>query len=145
MAAAVLHALGRGDEIVPRLAPAVGAQAAATVVADACAGLNCPPTTSAGPLVRRRRRRARRAACARPHRGRGGDRTRSRSRALARAACGAAEVRPPSLDACAAAWARCFDVPAATTAPRRAARWFHARWPTALAQAALIGAPRRTA
>jgi hydrogenase maturation protein HypF len=48
MAAAALHALGRGDEIVPRLAPAVGARLAQGVAAMLARGLNCPPTTSAG-------------------------------------------------------------------------------------------------
>ncbi len=48
LAAAVLFALGRGDEIEPRCAPAVGVQAARTVHAMLKRGLNCPPTTSAG-------------------------------------------------------------------------------------------------
>jgi hydrogenase maturation protein HypF len=48
MAAAALHALGRGDEIVPRLAPAVGAALAGGVRTMLARGLNCPATTSAG-------------------------------------------------------------------------------------------------
>lgn len=48
MAAAVLHALGRGDEIVPRFAPQVGRTAALTVQQMLQRGLNCPMTTSAG-------------------------------------------------------------------------------------------------
>jgi hydrogenase maturation protein HypF len=48
MAAALLHALGRGDQIVPRLAPAVGPRLASGVQALLARGLHCPPTTSAG-------------------------------------------------------------------------------------------------
>lgn len=48
MAAAVLHAAGRGDEIVPRLAPRVGEAAAAGVAQLLARGLHCPPTSSAG-------------------------------------------------------------------------------------------------
>jgi hydrogenase maturation protein HypF len=48
MAAAALHALGRGEQIVPRLAPVVGQRLAAGVQAMLARGLNCPPTTSAG-------------------------------------------------------------------------------------------------
>ncbi len=48
MAAAALHALGRGDEIVPRLAPAVGEQAARVVQTMLARGLHCPPSTAAG-------------------------------------------------------------------------------------------------
>lgn len=48
MAAAALHALGRGDEIVPRLAPAVGERLAAGVAMLLQRGLHCPTTTSAG-------------------------------------------------------------------------------------------------
>ena len=45
MAAAVLHALGRADEIAPRF---VQQPAAPTVAQMLCHGLRCPPTTSAG-------------------------------------------------------------------------------------------------
>jgi hydrogenase maturation protein HypF len=48
MAAAVLHALGRGDEIVPRFAPIVGASLARGVQAMLARGLNCPRTSSTG-------------------------------------------------------------------------------------------------
>ncbi|MBK1615133.1 hydrogenase maturation protein HypF [Rubrivivax gelatinosus] len=48
MAAAALHALGRGAEIEARLAPAVGTTAARTVCSLLQRGLNCPQTTSAG-------------------------------------------------------------------------------------------------
>lgn len=48
MAAALLHALGRGDEIVPRLGPSVGEAAAATVQQMLAKGLNCPRTTAGG-------------------------------------------------------------------------------------------------
>lgn len=48
MAAAALHALGRSDEIVPRLAAAVGDSAARTVGVMLARGLNCPPSTGAG-------------------------------------------------------------------------------------------------
>ncbi|MFO1220674.1 MAG: carbamoyltransferase HypF [Burkholderiaceae bacterium] len=48
MAAAALHAMGRGDEIVPRFAPAVGATLAAGVRTMLDRALNCPPTTSTG-------------------------------------------------------------------------------------------------
>ncbi|MCB1996319.1 MAG: carbamoyltransferase HypF [Burkholderiaceae bacterium] len=48
MAAALLHALGRGDEIVPRLAPRVGEPLAHGVQAMLARGLNCPATTGAG-------------------------------------------------------------------------------------------------
>lgn len=48
MAAAVLRVLGRGDEIEPRFAPAVGQAAARTVARMLDTGLNSPPTTSTG-------------------------------------------------------------------------------------------------
>ncbi|HMQ72707.1 MAG TPA: carbamoyltransferase HypF [Rubrivivax sp.] len=48
MAAALLDALGRGDEIVPRLGPSVGEAAAATVQQMLAKGLNCPRTTAGG-------------------------------------------------------------------------------------------------
>lgn len=48
MAAAALHALGRGDRIVPRFAPVVGERLAAGVAQMLQRGLNCPRTTSAG-------------------------------------------------------------------------------------------------
>ena len=48
MAASVLHALGRGEQIEPRFAPVVGATAARTVRQMLDRGLNCPPTSSAG-------------------------------------------------------------------------------------------------
>jgi hydrogenase maturation protein HypF len=48
MAAAALHALGRGDEIEPRFAPVVGAPAARGVRYLIQRALNCPPTSSTG-------------------------------------------------------------------------------------------------
>jgi hydrogenase maturation protein HypF len=48
LVAAVLHALGRGDEIRPRLAPVVGAAAAQGVKAMLARGVNCPISTGAG-------------------------------------------------------------------------------------------------
>ncbi|HEV6968833.1 carbamoyltransferase HypF [Roseateles sp.] len=48
MAAAALHALGRGGEIEARLAPVVGAPAARGVQRMLAAQLNCPVTSSAG-------------------------------------------------------------------------------------------------
>lgn len=48
MAAALLHALGRGDEIVPRLGPRVGDGLAAGVRTMLDRGLNCPATSGAG-------------------------------------------------------------------------------------------------
>ena len=48
LVAAVLHALGRGDEIEPRLAPVVGAAAAQGVRTMLARGLNCPASTGAG-------------------------------------------------------------------------------------------------
>lgn len=48
LVAAVLHALGRGDEIEPRLAPVVGTAAAQGVRTMLARGLNCPASTGAG-------------------------------------------------------------------------------------------------
>ncbi|HSV71455.1 MAG TPA: carbamoyltransferase HypF [Methylibium sp.] len=48
MAAAALHALGRGAEIVPRLGAAVGAAQATRLATMLERGLHCPRTTSAG-------------------------------------------------------------------------------------------------
>lgn len=48
MAASVLHALGRGDEIEARFGPVVGTVAAKGLRAMLDRGLNCPVTTSAG-------------------------------------------------------------------------------------------------
>jgi hydrogenase maturation protein HypF len=48
LVAAVLHGLGRGSEIVPRLAPAVGEPAARTIAAMLARGLNCPAACGAG-------------------------------------------------------------------------------------------------
>lgn len=48
MAAAVLHALGRGEQIEARFAPVVGAQAARLLRQMLDRRLNCPTTTSAG-------------------------------------------------------------------------------------------------
>ena len=48
LAAAVLHAAGRGDEIVPRFAAQVGEPAARLLQAMLQRGLNCPSSTAAG-------------------------------------------------------------------------------------------------
>lgn len=48
LAAAALHALGRGDEIVPRFGPRVGEPAAKLLHTMLQRGLNCPTTTAAG-------------------------------------------------------------------------------------------------
>jgi hydrogenase maturation protein HypF len=48
MAAAALHAMGRGDEIGPRFAPSVGERLAHGVRTMLERDLNCPRTTSAG-------------------------------------------------------------------------------------------------
>ncbi|MDY7577060.1 carbamoyltransferase HypF [Herbaspirillum sp. RTI4] len=48
MAAAVLHALGRGDEIASRFSASVGVMAARTVQTMLQRGFNCPQTTGAG-------------------------------------------------------------------------------------------------
>jgi hydrogenase maturation protein HypF len=48
LGAAVLHALGRGDEIEARFTPAVGAPAARLVRTMLQRGLNCPASTGAG-------------------------------------------------------------------------------------------------
>jgi len=48
MAASVLHAGGRSDEIESRYAPVVGALASRTLRRQMERQLNCPPTTSAG-------------------------------------------------------------------------------------------------
>jgi hydrogenase maturation protein HypF len=48
LAAAVLFALGRGDEIVARFAPAVGDSAARVLHGMLQCALNCPPSSSAG-------------------------------------------------------------------------------------------------
>ena len=48
MAAAVLHALGRGSEIVPRWSAAVGEPAARTIAAMLERDVRCPLTSSAG-------------------------------------------------------------------------------------------------
>ena len=48
LVAAALHALGRGAEIVPRLAARVGERAAGTVANMLQRDLNCPPSSGAG-------------------------------------------------------------------------------------------------
>lgn len=48
MAASALHAIGRGDQIVPRFGPVVGVAVATGVRQMLDKGLNCPPTSSAG-------------------------------------------------------------------------------------------------
>jgi hydrogenase maturation protein HypF len=48
LAAAVLHRLGRGDQIVPRLAPQVGEPLARGVAQMLARDLNCPRSSSAG-------------------------------------------------------------------------------------------------
>ena len=48
LAAAVLHALGRGDEIVPLFGPLVGSAVADTVRLMLARGLHCPRSSSAG-------------------------------------------------------------------------------------------------
>jgi hydrogenase maturation protein HypF len=48
MAASALHALGRGDEIVPRFGAGVGFLAARTVQTMLARNIHCPPTSSAG-------------------------------------------------------------------------------------------------
>ncbi|MEI8158686.1 MAG: carbamoyltransferase HypF [Burkholderiales bacterium] len=48
MAAAALHACGMAEQIVPRYAPTVGAQAARTIHTMLARGINCPQTTAAG-------------------------------------------------------------------------------------------------
>ena len=48
MAAAALHACGMAEQIVPRFAPTVGAQAARTIHTMLQRSLNCPQTTAAG-------------------------------------------------------------------------------------------------
>jgi hydrogenase maturation protein HypF len=48
MAAAALHAMGRGNEIAPRFAPLVGQPLAAGVAQLLRQNLNCPTSTSAG-------------------------------------------------------------------------------------------------
>jgi len=48
MAAAALHACGKTEQIVPRLGPAVGEQAARTIATMLQRGINCPATTAAG-------------------------------------------------------------------------------------------------
>ena len=48
LVAAALHQLGRGAEIVPRLAPLVGERAAGTVANMLQRDLNCPPSSGAG-------------------------------------------------------------------------------------------------
>lgn len=48
LAAAVLHAAGRGEQIVPRFAPTVGDDVARLLQAMLQRGLNCPPSTAAG-------------------------------------------------------------------------------------------------
>lgn len=48
MAASALHAMGRGDQIVPRFGPLVGVAVATGVRQMLDQGLNCPLTSSAG-------------------------------------------------------------------------------------------------
>ena len=48
LAAAVLHAAGRGEQIVPRFAAQVGEAAARLLQAMLQRGLNCPPSSAAG-------------------------------------------------------------------------------------------------
>ena len=48
MAASALHALGAGEQIGARFAPVVGAALSGGVQRMLAAGLNCPPTSSAG-------------------------------------------------------------------------------------------------
>jgi hydrogenase maturation protein HypF len=137
LAAALLHALGRGDEIGPRLGPSAGAAAAATVQQMLARGLNCPPTTAAGRWFDAA------AAALGVHRG-------PQAEAEAAVALEAEAARwlarhpaPPvaavALEALPAAVGALFDEPAA--ARGAAAARFHARLADALA-GALVAAAR---
>jgi hydrogenase maturation protein HypF len=136
MAAALLHALGRGEEILVRLGPAVGDAAAATVQRMLAHGINAPRTTAAGRWFD--------AAAAALGLHRGAQAEAEAAMALEAAAAQwlatrpAPAVQPAALDSLTVAVGALFDTPRA--ARSAAAARFHALLADALSGAAIAAA-----
>lgn len=144
MAASVLHAMGRGDEIEPRFGAAVGASTARGVRLMLDRGLNCPPTSSAGRWFDAAAA-ALGLSVAQAHEAEAAialEQSAARALAAGRepADLGAARVDGQGVLDLAPLLGRLFDTPA--TAVDAAAAWFHAALASALADWAAAAAHR---